>query len=107
MVKKVVESAAQILLGKKIEQYRKARGLTRMQLGKAVRETEQKIGKFEAGAFVPIAMLELIGETLDNRIPKRIIRQISNYRAIELETKIDQPELIALYEEAFPELNEF
>ena len=106
MVRKIPESAAQILLGKKLEQYRKAAGLTRMQLGKIVKEPEQKIGKFEAGGFVPIEMLELLGETLGNRIQKKIIRQISKYRAIEIEERIDAPELSILYEEAWPELED-
>jgi transcriptional regulator with XRE-family HTH domain len=107
MVRKIPESAAQILLGKKIEQYRKERGMTRMQLGKIINETEQKVGKFEAGGFVPIEMLELIGETLGNRIQKKIIRKISKYRAFEIEERIDAPELLELYEEAFPDLDEF
>lgn len=106
MVRKIPESAAQILLGRKIEEYRKARGLTRMQLGKIINETEQKVAKFEAGGFIPIEMLELLGETLGNRIQKKIIRKISSWRAFEIAERIDAPELSVLYEEAFPELED-
>lgn len=106
MYKKINASAAQILLGQKIEQYRKNLGLTRMQLGKIINETEQQVARFEAGAFVPIALLERIGKALENRIEKRIIRRIAKWRDIELHEKVDMPELIDLYEQAFPTLDE-
>lgn len=93
-------------LGEKLESYRKNRGLSRLQLGKIVNQTEQQIGRFEAGAFVPMAMLDKLGKALDNRIEKRLIRRISKYRDIELADGIDAPELSDLYEEAFPELDD-
>ena len=107
MYKKIEASKAQFLLGKKIESYRKYQGLGRAQLGKIVNETEQQIGRFEAGSFVPIATLDRIAKALDNRIEKRTLRRIQKYRDIELHEKADQPELLGFYEEAFPELPEF
>lgn len=106
MAKRVSYSVAQVLLGQKIEMYRKREGLTKLQLGKIINETEQQIGRFESGAFVPIATLEKIGKALNNRIEKRIIRRISYYRTEELESKVDQPDLLDLYEDAFPELED-
>lgn len=107
MYKKIEASKAQILLGKKIEAYRKNLGLSRLQLGKIINQTEQQVGRYEAGAFVPIELLEKIGKALDNRIEKRIIRRIAKYRYIELNEKVDVVELAELYEEAFPALEEY
>lgn len=105
-MRNVTANEAQILLGKKIERLRNVRGLTRMQLGKAINETEQQVGRFEAGGFIPINTLERIGEALQNRIPKKIIRRISDYRAYEINEKTQAPELIELYNLAFPEIED-
>ncbi len=93
---------AEKFLGKRIEQIRLARGITRMQLGRTVNVPEQQIEKYERGALVPLPMLEAIGEALDEPIPKRIIRRISFSRKLEFEQQVDQPDLIGYYDEALP-----
>lgn len=90
-------------LGKLIERLRLQQGLTRMQLAREINVTQQQLEKYEQGAFIPLPMLEAIGEALDNPVPKRIIRRISNLRKLEIEHSMDQPELIDLYTEAFDE----
>ncbi len=97
-----ITEAAQSL-GEHIERLRLARGLTRMQLAREINVTQQQVEKYEQGAFVPIPMLEAIGLALDNQIPKRIIRRISNLRKIEIEQSTEQAELLELYAEAFEE----
>lgn len=90
---------AQIVLGKRIERLRLRCGLSRMQLGRAINQKEQQIGKYEAGAFVPLPMLEKIAEVLGDPIQKRLIRKISFFRKLEQETKTEQSELLELYQE--------
>jgi transcriptional regulator with XRE-family HTH domain len=106
MAKKTNYNTAQILLGQKIEVYRKAMGMTRSQLGKIINETEQQIGRFEEGAFVPIPKLDRIGKAFNQRIDKQLIRKISKFRDLEQHEKTEYPELCELYEEAFPELED-
>jgi transcriptional regulator with XRE-family HTH domain len=96
-------SDAAVFLGQAITKLRTRQGLTRMQLGRAINETEQRVGLFESGAFIPLDTLEAIGEALDSPIPKKIIRRISDLRYLEKQSEIDQPELLDWYRAAFPE----
>jgi transcriptional regulator with XRE-family HTH domain len=91
------------LLGKKIEELRTKRGLTLVQLGKKVRLPYQKIERYEKGVRLAVDILQEIAEALDAPIQKRIIRRIVFARKLEAETKIEQDELLELYEEAFAE----
>lgn len=102
MARKKTANKAEILLGKNIERLRLAKKMSRMQLARKINETEQQVAKFETGGFVPLSTLETIAEALGEPIPKRLIRRISFVRKLEMETKIEQEELIGLYEEALP-----
>lgn len=93
---------AEIILGKEIEKLRKKAGLTRMQLGKKINQTEQKISSYESGALIPISILEAIAETLESPIQKRVIRRISLLRKIET-TPESEAELAEIYSTVFDE----
>lgn len=99
MSKKRPPNKAELTLGKRIEQLRLAKGMSRLQVGRKVNELEQQIAKFEAGAFIPLSTLEAIASALGEPIPKRLIRRISFLRKLEIETQIEQGELVGLYEE--------
>jgi transcriptional regulator with XRE-family HTH domain len=95
---------AEILLGKEIEKLRRKKDLTRMQLGKIINQKEQQVAKYEAGAaLVPMSMLELIADSLDAPIQKRVIRRISLLRKIEIDTEVEQEELVEIYSTLFDE----
>lgn len=92
---------AQIALGEHLMQLRESRDVSRKALGKIVKMPEQQIAKYEAGAFVPISMLENITKTLGAQIPKKIIRQISAAREREKDGSEEQELLAELYAQAF------
>ena len=93
-----------IVLGKNIERLRLIKNMSSMQLGRKVKQTRQKIIKYECGAtLVRLAMLENIACALDEPIPKKIIRKISIVRKLEVENDTEMAdELIALYNQALP-----
>ena len=93
--------SAEIILGKELEKLRVAKGLTRMQLGRKIKVTDQQVARYEAGDFVPMSVLESIAEALGEPIQKRIIRRISILRKIEMEMQEEPEELAALYQEMF------
>jgi transcriptional regulator with XRE-family HTH domain len=99
MAKNGIGEAAEILLGKKIEELRVKNGMTHKELGKKIGQIEQQIKKYEAGAFIPLKILEELALALNSQIRKRQIRRISNLRKLEIETGIEQTELLEIYEE--------
>lgn len=106
MVKKHAISEAQRLLGGHIERWRLAQEMTRKELAKKMRETWQQIEKYERGEFIPISTLEKIAQILGTPIQKRVIRRISKLRSLEIDAQVEQKELIDLYNEAFPEIED-
>lgn len=94
-----------IVLGKNIERLRKAKDLSRMQLGRKVNQNEQQIAKYENGStLIPLPIIKKIACALDDQIPKKIIRKISSFRKLEIKQKTEMnEELIDLYNQAFPE----
>ena len=97
-------TVAEILLGKRIKDMRISKDITRKQLGKMIKETEQTVDKYEnGGAYVPLAKMETIAKAMGEEIPKRIIRKINKFRNLEKKLNIDQVELVELYGEAFPD----
>ena len=74
------KSEDQLILGEKLEQLRNQKDVARKELGRRVKVTEQQIAKYEAGDFVPMAMLERLCEELDAPIQKKYIRRISDVR---------------------------
>lgn len=101
MQEKTRPFTAELVLGQRIEAARKACGLSRRELARIIRETEQQIAKYEAGAFVPLPKIEAIGEAVGDRVEKRTIRRISNLRKLEMEKGAEQHELCDLYAELF------
>ncbi|MAR57023.1 MAG: hypothetical protein CMM93_07560 [Rickettsiales bacterium] len=101
--RKAAYPEAQIVLGEEIRALRERQQVTIKELAKRVRVTEQQMVKYEAGAFVPIPMLEAISKTLDAEIQKKYIRQISAAREREKDGSEEQELLCALYREAFEE----
>lgn len=101
MLEKTKPFAAELVLGQRIEDARKAVGLTRREMGRKIRETEQQIAKYESGGFVPLPKIEAIGEVVGDPVQKRIIRRISNLRKLEIEKGIEQHELSDIYAELF------
>lgn len=96
---------AEALLGRCIEQARTVRGLSRRDLGKRINETEQQIAKYENGGFVPLPIIEAIGDALDAPVQKKLIRRISFLRKLEKEAdREQQEELSALYREIFADI---
>ncbi len=93
---------ADLFLGQRIRTYREHRGMTVLQLGRAVNQPYQQIEKYEAGLRIPAPVLEELGDVLDMRVHKRLIRQIIAARKREEATEEEQPELLAIYDEAFP-----
>lgn len=98
-----IGKAAEIVLGKAIERTRLMQQMSQLALGRKTNQKQQQIAKYEAGEFVPLPVLEAIGEALSCPIPKRVIRRISFLRKLEIETEIEQEELIPLYETLFSE----
>jgi transcriptional regulator with XRE-family HTH domain len=94
----------QILLGELIMKLREANNLTRKEFSRKIRVTDQQLTKYEAGEFVPMAMLETIAKTLDAEIPKRIIRRISAAREREKDGSDEIETLEELYREAFEDV---
>ena len=103
MNKKWIPNKAEILLGKKIEQMRQRKGMTCLQLGRKINKKEQEVRKYENGEFVPLPVLEEIASALDVPIQKKLIRRISFLRKLEMETKIEQEDLVDLYNEVMSE----
>jgi hypothetical protein len=101
MGKKRVPSKSEIILGKNIENMRLAKNITRRQLGKVINQLEQKVKSYEKGGFVPLTVIEDIGDAFNERVPKRIIRRISTFRKNEIAHNIIHDELCDLYNEAF------
>jgi transcriptional regulator with XRE-family HTH domain len=95
------KSEDQLLLGTNLERLRAQKDMTRKQLGKIVKVTEQQITRYETGGFVPLAMLERICETLDAPIQKKWIRRISALREQIKENGEGHEVLAALYKEVF------
>jgi transcriptional regulator with XRE-family HTH domain len=95
---------AEISLGQRLLAMRKAKGMTTKQLGKLVNVPEQQIGRYEAGAFVTIEMLEALAYAMGEEIPKRLIRRISALRQGEWMGDNELDELEALYAEAVPDI---
>ncbi len=98
-----IGAKAEIFLGKKIAEFRISKNIQRIEIAKKIRQTERQIEKYENGEFIPIPVLESIMEAMGEPIQKRLIRQISNLRKLEKETKIEQDELISLYQQIFEE----
>ncbi len=103
MKKLRIQQPSQIELGKHIERVRLQKGMTRKQLGKAVKVTEQQIEKYEHGAFVPMAILDGLAKAMDEMIPKKILTRISAARTRETEELLEQETLCDLYNQAFPQ----
>ena len=96
-------SSAQIFLGEQIKKLRESRSVSIKELGKLINVPDQQVVKYEAGAFVPISMLETISKKLGAEIPKKYIRQISAAREREKDGSDEQELLLELYEQAFEE----
>lgn len=96
-------SGAAKLLGRKLEQYRKEKGLTSYALARAINVKEQQILKYEKGALVPLRILEQLADELHEGVQKKIIRRISFLRKLEDETGEEQQELATFYTEIFPD----
>ncbi len=92
------------LLGQKLEQYRKAKGLTSYALGRAINVKEQQILKYEKGGLVPLRILEQLADELHEGAQKKIIRRISFLRKLQDETGEEQHELKEYYNEIFPDI---
>lgn len=101
MGKKRVPSKSEVILGKNIENMRLAKNMTRKQLGKAINQLEQKVKSYERGGFVPLPVIEDIGDAFNERVPKKIIRKISIFRKNEIAHNTVHDELCDLYDEAF------
>lgn len=93
-------------LGSRIAFLRRKRQLSPMQLGRKINATAQQIERYESGMDrVPVPVLENIGEAMDCRVPKRLIRRIVFFRKLEAETKLEQEELMGFYSEVFDDEN--
>ena len=97
-------TSAAKLLGQKLEQYRKEKGMTSYALGRAINVKEQQILKYEKGGLVPLRILEQLAEELHEGAQKKIIRRISFLRKLEDEKGEEQPELKDWYTEIFPDI---
>lgn len=93
-----------IILGKNIERLRIIKNITSMELGRQINQTKQQVVKYERGeVLVPLPILERIGATFEESVPKKIIRKICFTRKLEFEKKIElTEELIDLYNQALP-----
>lgn len=96
-------SEDQITLGATLEQLRLKKAISRKELGRSVKVTEQQIALYESGGFVPITMLERIAETLGEPIEKKVIRRISALRHKIIGKAEGHEELGALYATLFEE----
>ena len=96
------ESSA--LLGQNIQRMRIAKDMSRKEIAKIIKKSEQQIAKYESGEFVPLPVMEDLAKAMGEQIPKKIIRRISFIRKseTEFETQMEE-ELSELYNEAFPE----
>ena len=92
---------AEKILGKAIAQLREQKGMTTLELGRAINEKRQEVEKYEAGGFVPLTVLEAIALVLDSQIRKQQIRRISFLRKLEIEKKVEQEELCDIYRTLF------
>lgn len=104
--KQHLPTEAERTLGRNIERMRLAKGISRKQLGKFIKETEQQIAKYENGTLIPLANLEVLAKSMGEEIPKKLIRRISTLRKIEKDSKVEQKELIDLYNQALPTIEE-
>ncbi len=93
-------------LGSRISFLRRKRQLTPLQLGRKINATLQQVERYETGMDrVPVPVLEKIGEAMDCRVPKRLIRRIVFFRKLEAETNTEQEELMDFYSQVFDEEN--
>lgn len=92
----------EIVLGKNIWRLRDSLGLGPRDIGKKLKMTEKQYLQLERGALVPLPKLEIIGKILGHPVQKRDIRRISFLRKLEMETQIEQVDLIGIYNEIFP-----
>lgn len=95
-----------MILGRELAKLRRIKGVVARDLAKKIRETEQQIKRYEAGAFVPLGVLEAFAEALGEPIAKRDIRRISNLRKLEKETGEILPELAEIYAQLFAYMDE-
>ena len=93
------------LLGERLEQYRKLKGMTSYALGRQINIKEQQILKYEKGGLVPLRTLEQLADALHVGVEKKIIRRISFLRKLEDEKGEVQPDLSYYYNEIFPEID--
>lgn len=94
---------AELLLGEILMKERMVRGFSRIEIGRAINKKEQEIARFESGEFVPLGVLEAFAEAMGAPIAKKTIRRISFARKLEIETKIEQAELLDYYRNLFEE----
>lgn len=99
MVKRIA-SKSELFLGRKIEQLRTTKKVTRKELARKINKMEQEVTKYEAGGFVSLPILENIALALGEQIQKRLIRRISALRHREELTEAEEQELLDLYDEA-------
>lgn len=97
---------AERLLGQELARLRRIKGVNARDLAKKIRETEQQIKRYEAGAFVPLGVLEAFAEALGEPIQKRDIRRISNLRKFEKEKGEIMPELAEIYAQLFVDIED-
>ena len=87
-----------VFLGKKIEELRLLRGMTRLELGKKLKVTIQQMDKYEAGIdTIPLSLLEKIEEACNIYLPKKYMRKIGVLRQSEDEAESEQ-ELLQIYD---------
>ena len=92
----------EIVLGKNIWRLRDSLGLGPRDIGKKLRITEKQYLHLEMGALVPLPSLEIIGKALGHPVQKKYIRKISFLRKLEMETNVEQTELVEIYNYIFP-----
>lgn len=95
---------AEEVLGKELAKLRRIKAVNARDLARTIRETEQQIRRYEAGAFIPLPVLEALTEALGEPIQKRDIRRMSNLRKLEMEGNDVMDELVALYQELFEDV---
>jgi len=101
MNKKAQIRKSGVILGRNLERLRLYKQVSRRDLAKKIKKSDQQIAKYENGAFVPLPIIEAITAILGEPVPKKIIRKISFTRKLEVEEKVDMEEkLIELYNEA-------
>jgi transcriptional regulator with XRE-family HTH domain len=59
-----------MMIGDKIKHMRKARGMTRKELGLCIGKDQSRVYRYEKGADIPLSVLEKIAATLDVPLKK-------------------------------------